>query len=200
MADVPLQVLDAETDARFWASTGYKPGQHLDPNDPTDRAMEPVWKDIYAKVKRDANAGTLVTTYDQPAVAQHLADARAHDQDTIAHLDTAAKAPDAATAQQHVHAAAMSANLSTQKTSAAAAHQPSTASPQLMKEASQDAARHPRHPHEHGQHHLAQAQAVAAHKPTAQSVWIEKSMPDYGRNQDTAPDRSSIRTIRRTRG
>ena len=170
MADVPLQVLDAETDARFWAQTGYKPGQKLDPHDPTDKAMEPVWKDIFAKVKREADAGKLVTTYDHPAVTQHLADAHVHDQETIAHLDAAATSPDLATAQQHVAAAATSASLSAQKASAAAAQQPPTASPQLTKEATQTATRQPRHPHEHVHHHLAQAQAVAVHKPTPQNV------------------------------
>lgn len=170
MADVSPQVLDAETDARFWASTGYKPGQKLDPTDATDKAMEPVWRDIYAKVKHEADTGKLVTTYNHPAVAQHLAEAHAHDQDTVAHLDAASKAPDLATAQHHVASAATSADLSTQKTSAAAALQPASASPQLMKEASQTAAQNPRHPHEHGHHHLAQSQATSAHKPTPEGV------------------------------
>ena len=37
--------------------------------------MMPVWKDIYNKVKGEADAGTLVTTFDHPHVQQSLSDA-----------------------------------------------------------------------------------------------------------------------------
>ena len=43
-----------ETDAQFWAQTHYKPGQKLDPHDPTDRKMISVWIDLYRRVREAA--------------------------------------------------------------------------------------------------------------------------------------------------
>ena len=68
-------MLDHETDARFWAQTNYRPGQKLDAANPTDRAMMKVWSDIFAKVKREDDAGRLVLTYNHPAVEHHLDEA-----------------------------------------------------------------------------------------------------------------------------
>ena len=68
--------LDAETDARFWAQSGVKPGHKLDPHDPVDAHWIPVWKKIFAKVAAEAKAGTLKLTYKNPAVAQGIAVAK----------------------------------------------------------------------------------------------------------------------------
>jgi hypothetical protein len=73
-SDISQDTLNKETDALFWAQTGYKVGQKLDPRDTADQAYRHVWMDTYNKVKRAAEAGTLVTTFDHPAVEQHLSD------------------------------------------------------------------------------------------------------------------------------
>lgn len=163
MADVPPQVIDKETDARFWASMGYKPGQKLDPSNPTDAKMIPVWLDIQAKVQHEAATGTLVTTFDHPTVTQNIAAAHAADQETAAQLAAAAHAPDPATAHHHVVAAAQAADASAQKTHAAAAVQPPTGSPQLAHQAAQHAAQEPPPPGAPLSEHVAHAQALAAH-------------------------------------
>src|SRR5207244_5915941 len=124
-----------ETDARFWAQTGHKPHQKLDPNNPTDREMALVWKDIYRKVKAEDDAGRLVTTFDHPEVAQNLADAAVANKAASAHLDIAATALDAVTAQDNVVAATTAQQISTQKAREAAAKQPPTVSPQLVEAA-----------------------------------------------------------------
>src|SRR4029078_12289214 len=72
---VSNETLNRETDARFWSGTGYRPGHALDPKNPTDKVMMPVWMDIFRKGQAGAKAGTLVTTYAHPAVSQALADA-----------------------------------------------------------------------------------------------------------------------------
>lgn len=44
--DAPRQYekdLNQETDLLFWSETRYKPGQRLDPHDPADARMIPVW-------------------------------------------------------------------------------------------------------------------------------------------------------------
>jgi hypothetical protein len=163
-------IVDQETDARFWAQTNYKPGQKLDPKNPQDAKMIPVWIDLRAKVNREFREGTLITTFDHPVVAQNIADARVADEVTAAHLDAAVKAPDPATAQQHVEAAATAADVSTQKTQEAAAVQPPSVSPQVAKEAAQDVAQTPPPPHAPAKEHVAHAQARAAHKPTPRGV------------------------------
>lgn len=161
-------IITREVDARFW-STGYKPGQKLDPNDPTDKTMIPVWLDIAAKVKAEDDAGHLVLTYNHPAVAQNLADAHAASAVAAQHLDAAASAPDPAIAQQHMEAAAHHTDVSAQKTAAVAAVQPPTASPEITQAASQAAAQQPKHEHKHGHKHVAQAQAEAAGNQVAQT-------------------------------
>jgi len=163
-------IVDQETDARFWAQTNFKPGQKLDPKNPQDAKMIPVWIDLRAKVNREFREGTLITTFDHPVVAQNIADAHVADEVTAAHLDAAAKAPDPATAQQHVEAAATAADVSTQKTQEAAAVQPPSVSPQIAKEAAQDVAQTPPPPHAPAKEHVAHAQARAAHKPTPRGV------------------------------
>src|ERR1700751_1035335 len=136
-------ILLKETDARFWSQTGYKPGQKLDPNNPTDKAMEPVWRDIYHKVKSEADAGTLSTTFDHPEVSQHLADAAVALKAAAAHADMAAAATDQATSQDNVAAATMAHQISTQKAREAASKQPPTVSPQLVDAAQKEASKNP---------------------------------------------------------
>lgn len=162
--------IDQETDARFWSQTGYKPGQKLDPTDPNDAKMVPVWKDINAKVKREADAGKLVTTYDHPVVVQNIADAHVADQVAAVHLDAAVAAPDPQTAQQNIAAAAKASEVSAQKTREAATLQPPTASPQLAHEASQQAKQDPPSPSAPVKDQLANAQAQAAHKPSPRGI------------------------------
>ena len=50
--NVDRRYLNEETDTRFWARTGYRPGQRLDPANPTDKVMLPVWMDIFRQVQR----------------------------------------------------------------------------------------------------------------------------------------------------
>lgn len=149
--------LNAETDARFWAQTNYKPGHKLDPKNPTDASMIPVWKDIYQKVKGEADAGTLVKTYDHPAVAQAISDsALAHDV-ASAHMDAAAAAPDAAGAQDHVAAATTAQQVSAQRALDAAASQPPSASASIVAHAAQQVSGNPPPPRAPASEHLAHA-------------------------------------------
>jgi len=163
-------IVDRETDARFWAQTGYKPNQKLDPHDPQDAKMVPVWLDIQKKVQAEYDAGKLVTTFDHPVVAQNLAEAHAADQAATAHLDAATKTPDQATAQQHVHAAHAALQLGKVKVENAAAAQPPTVSPQLTHEASHAAAAAPPPPSAPASEHVANVQAQASHKGKARGL------------------------------
>jgi hypothetical protein len=129
---VSRTVLDKEADARFWAQTGYKPGQRLDPNDPKDRAMVKTWLDVFAKVKAEDAAGKLVLTYIHPQVKQHLQDAAVASSAAAKHLDTAAATPDHAQRMQHATAAATALQASATSAQKAAALQPPTASPAVV--------------------------------------------------------------------
>src|SRR6185436_12473905 len=123
--------------------TGYKPGQALDPKNPTDNTKIPVWLDMFRKVKAEADAGNLVTTYDHPVVAQNISDAAVADQVAAIHVDAAAKAIDPQDAQAHTQAAVTANQVSTQKTDEAAQHQPPTVSPKLEQDAAKEAAKTP---------------------------------------------------------
>ena len=129
---ISRDTLNRETNARFWAQSGHKPGQRLDPNNPTDKAMMPIWMDIQRKVQAEADAGTLVTTFDHPEVAQNLADAEVANKVAAVHVDAAAQESDPALAQQHTEAAATAAQVFLQKLKEAAAQQPPTMAPQLQ--------------------------------------------------------------------
>lgn len=50
-AVVDQRALTNETNRRFWARTGHKPGQRLDMKDPRDRMMSEVWLQIYEEVR-----------------------------------------------------------------------------------------------------------------------------------------------------
>jgi hypothetical protein len=131
-----------ETDARFWASTGYAPKRKLDPKNPTDAAMIPVWQDIYKKVHAEWASGKLVTTYDHPVVAGLLQEAahemaRAVDSMSAA-IATPASDPIAKNAHADDAAAAHDrANAATQK---AATYQPPSASPAIAAQAAKHVA------------------------------------------------------------
>src|SRR5574341_1253972 len=155
---ISRDVLNLETDARFAAQTGFRPGYKLDPKKPTDKAMIPVWMDIFRKVQREAQAGTLVTTYDKPEVAQALSDAQLANTVAAAHVDAAAKATDPMTVQQNTSAAATAMQVASQKLGEAAARQPSTASPVLQHEAAREAAKTPPPPHASAEDQIAHAQ------------------------------------------
>ena len=155
---ISRDILNKETNALFWAQTGHKPGQRLDPNNPLDKAQMPVWMDIFRKVKAKADAGTLVITYDRPEVAQPLADAEVASAVAAAHVDAGAKAPDPATAQQHVAAAATAAQVFLQRLSEAAANQPPTVSSKLKQDAAREAAKTPPPPHAPAVDQIAHAQ------------------------------------------
>lgn len=130
-----LKDLDAETDARFWAQTGFSPGKKLDPHNPRDAAMMPVWNQIFADVKKQDAAGILQLTYNSPIVQQHIGDAQAATADAIHHLDAAASATSPADVKHHIAAATQASAKSQQSSAAAAAHQPATASPSVVADA-----------------------------------------------------------------
>ena len=197
-----------ETDARFWAQTNFKPGQKLNPTNPTDRAMIPVWRDIRDKVKRDYDAGTLRTTYDRPEVQQRLSDAAVADKAAAAHLDMAAAAPDAAMAKENVVAATTAAQISTQKAKEAAQSQPRTISPKIVDDAAKQAARMSPPPSAPAEDHIAHAKARAGgpqimpapskerlYKETNERFW---NQTQYKRGQpldmDDAQDRKMAKT------
>ena len=123
--------LDAEADARFWAQTGYKPGQKLDAHDVTDRQMAKVWTDVRAKVQAEADAGTIAFTYDSPRVKQLLADAAVAHKAAVAHVDAAVRAPDPQARDQNAAAAAQAMQVAAIRAKQAAALQPPVASPQV---------------------------------------------------------------------
>jgi len=131
-------MLDKETDARFWAQTGYKVGQKLDTSNPTDRAMAKIWTDIYNKVKSEDAAGRLVLTYNHPVVEHHLdAAAEAHDAAT-ASLDAAAKAPSPEESAAHTADAHAAAQTAAAESAKAAIQQPPTVSPEVAHTAAQE--------------------------------------------------------------
>src|ERR1700674_415762 len=153
-------IVDQETNARFWAQTGYKPNQKLDPTNPTDKAMIPVWLDIQRKVKAEDAAGKLVTTFDHPEVAQNLADAHVADQATAAHADAAAQAPDPASQQEHVAAATVASDILTGLLPGAATKQPPTVSPEHMQDAAHEAKKDPPPPDAPAKDHLAHTKVI----------------------------------------
>jgi hypothetical protein len=166
----PHGIIDRETNARFWAQSHYRPGQRLDPSNPTDARMIRVWLDIYRKVKREDDAGELVITYNHPVVAQNLADAHVADKVAAASLDAAAATTDPWAVQENVAAAVTASQIASQKTREAAQLQPPTVSPPLAHEAGQKIDERTVMRPEHlvsGRDHLAQEQARAAGRKAA---------------------------------
>lgn len=140
MPHASKSTIDRETDARFWAQTGYRVGQRLDPGDPVDRAMSIVWRDVWSKVKREDQEGRLVLTYNHPDAERGLADAEMASHAVVAHLESATAAPDPASAAEHASAAESAAAAAGSAADAAAAIQPPTVSPSLASEAASAAA------------------------------------------------------------
>lgn len=129
--------LYAETDARFWAQTGYKVGQKLDPNVPADRPWVAVWQTIYGKVLAEYKAhGFAVPTHKLPAVTQPLAAAASAQAQSDAHVHAAATAPDAATAAAHAQAADAAHAQASQHAAQAAKAQPVSVHPAHVQHAS----------------------------------------------------------------
>lgn len=127
--------LDREADARFWAQTGYKVGQKLDPTDPNDRHMVQVWIDVRRKVEAEDAAGRLRTTYDHPDVHGGLSDAETASAAAAAHLEAAASEADPEVARGHTEAAAQAATAASEGAARAAAAQPATVSPSVAERA-----------------------------------------------------------------
>jgi hypothetical protein len=134
-------ILNKETDARFWAQTGYKPQQPLNKNDPSDRAMMATWAHIFSEVKKENDGGRLVVTYNHPQVEKHLDAAEISSHAAQGHIDASRTEPDPQKAQAHhdaandlIHAAARAAH-------AAADLQPPSVSPHVAEVAAHDVAR-----------------------------------------------------------
>ncbi len=136
-----------EADVRFDAQTGYKPGYKLDANKPLDRAMMPVWIDIYRKVLNEWRAGKIVWTFSNPAVVGFIKDAAHFADEAAAHIGEVVRqsvggappyAPEVKGPLQKAHDAHVA---SQQATAAAAQHQPPTVSPAHVA----DAAHHAMH-------------------------------------------------------
>ena len=132
------KVLYQETDARFWAQTGYKPGQKLSDVDPKDHAMAPVWMNIYQKVKTEWQKGKLATTYDHPSVVAGIELAAAKLAEAVHHVEQAIAAPTPEKKNAHADAAAAAHAQANAATSHAATYQPPTASPQLAQRAADE--------------------------------------------------------------
>lgn len=192
---IDKDTLKKETDALFWAQTGYKPGQKLDPNNPTDKAYGTVWMDIYRKVERAAKAGTLVTTYDHPVVVQHLTDAEVANKAAAAHLDAAVAAKDPATTQANVAAATTATQISAQKAREAAANQPPTVSPTLVKEAGKEAIKTPPPPSAPSGEHIAHGHA----RSHAHGSPVPQQEPPRGPSREVLHKETNARFWRQTR-
>ena len=194
---ISTDILNKETDARFWLQTGHNPGEKLDPNNPTDKAFEATWRDVYRKVKAEADANKLRTTYDHPEVVQAISDAAVAHKAAGVHATIAANAPDAATAQDNIAAATTARQIVTLKAREGASKQPPTVSPQLVQDASKEIAKNPPppeapasehiahvhardHAHRHAREVHAQAQAqasqVQAQKPSREDLYRETDL------------------------
>jgi len=163
-------IIEKETDARFWAQTGYKPGVRLSRKDPRDVEMMRVWRGIRDQVQLEFKGGTLVTTFDHPVTSTALSEAAAAHQAATVHLEAAATTPDPAEAAAHVEAAAAHAEAAATRAQEAADVQPPSTSPRLVEEAAAHAAASPPAPEAQAGEHLAHAQILAAHRPPPLSI------------------------------
>jgi len=116
--------VNRETDARFHAQTGYKPGMPLDLKDSSDRAMSKVWLDVHAQVAGENDAGKMVRTFDEPRVAEHLDHAKVAHLAAINHMVGASSAKDNAHLELHLRAAKEANTISRESCAAAAEFQP----------------------------------------------------------------------------
>lgn len=164
--------VDRETDTLFWL-TGYRPGHYLDPNDPNDAKMIPVWSDIHAKVQREFDAGRGSSMADHPEVVKNILDAARANQAGIASLDTAAATSDPSLVQQFVSNAKAAFSDAAQKLREVAKLKPPSApsaSPQVVQDAAQDAAASPPPPGAPARDQVAHEQIQAAHVPTPRGI------------------------------
>lgn len=153
-------VIDKETDARFWAQTGYKPGIKLDMSIPTDRTQALVWNAIHAQVVAEDQAGKLRLTYNHPTVQQGIANAKAADAVTAANLELAKNAADPAARDARIRAAADAQARSQANANAVQqAQQHEVAPGDVAAKAAQDAAANPPPPGAGADHHVAHHQA-----------------------------------------
>jgi hypothetical protein len=134
--------LDRETDARFWAQTGFAPGRKLDPKSKIDAAFVPVWLAVFKKVKAEWAAGKLVTTYDHPAVVSLIKDAKDAFVDVVDSVHAALNADNAPDKAARAADAAAAHKRANDATTQAATYQPPTVSPQLAQHAANQVAVH----------------------------------------------------------
>jgi len=151
--------IDNETNARFWLQTpGAKVLQPLNPKNPTDRALMPIWMNTLHRVQQEARDGKLVITYNKPAVIKSLNDAALAQKAAALHATIAVKTPDPRAAQDNTAAATTATQIATLKKEEGAAQQPPTVSPKLVDEAADKAARNPPPPHAPAEDQIAHAQ------------------------------------------
>jgi hypothetical protein len=128
-----------ETDTRFWAQAKYKIGRKLDPHDPADAAYIPVWNAIYAQVAAEQRAhGWPTPTHRSDAVAGPLSAAAAASARAEQHAHAAADATGAgagAARDQHLAAAELAHEEAHAHAAVAAAAQPPSVSPEVVREA-----------------------------------------------------------------
>jgi len=130
-----------EADARFWAQTGYKPGQKLDAKDPLDRKMIPTYTDIFNKIKQEITSGRIAWTFEHPEVKQAIGDASIASAAAVVNLDraaSAARAGDHESARGELAAAAAAHASAKAATLAAARYQPPTVSTRHVEHAARE--------------------------------------------------------------
>jgi hypothetical protein len=135
-------MLDRETDARFWAQTGMAPGRKLDPKNKIDAAFIPVWLDIFKKVKAEWSSGKFVKTYDHPAVVLSIQEAAASLANAAQSVSAALDSTETVDKNAHAADAAAAHAKANAATTKAATYQPPTASPQLAQHAADQVMSH----------------------------------------------------------
>lgn len=136
---VSKEVINKETDARFWAQTHYKVGQKINPNIPADRAMVKAWMDIFHKVEAEAATGHLVTTWDHPEVAELIDTATQAREAAEHHMEEASTSTDPWAKTNAIESATAANKASQAAANKAASYQPPTISPQVAATAVRDA-------------------------------------------------------------
>lgn len=134
MADL----ISDETDARYWAQAGVKPGSKLDPRNPQDRELIKKWLEINKQVKAEDAAGNLKITASNPHVQANLAAAKAAHDEAAAHIDAASTTKDPQAVDDHHTAAAQAAHRARHHALEAAKVQPPTVTFITAKQISDD--------------------------------------------------------------
>lgn len=124
-----------ETNNRFWAQSGYKPGAQLNMSDPSDKAMAQVWNDVHAYVLTEVRDGKMVRTFDDPRVVDHLDNGKKAYLAAINHMIGAQQATDDAHLQAHLAAAKEANQIARDSCAAAAALQPPSVTPSIIEQA-----------------------------------------------------------------